>query len=275
MFLGLAIFVILALVATVIIYRAAKALLNRLTGREQEKRAPSREAPESKKDESNGKAKKDVRSESLSEEPSPGEQAEVDPAAELARDRYDSSREQGITESFSPEGQQYCIDPKTVADQCVSSSTLTYLEFNNRELTGEDYLGFNLIIEKDTRMVLTYNGRALASLTAVELRSTAVVNGQEVEGTVPGFRINTFPPAFTEEMAPSDLVRMLDASGRIRPCGSDPALVAECMISEFTAPDNIRKLKINVDSKIQAKESSRRRSLDTAQKKPPKLLLPR
>ena len=124
-------------------------------------------------------------------------------------------------------------------------------------------------------MVLTYNGRALASLTAVELRSTAVVNGQEEEGTVPGFRINTFPPAFTEEMAPSDLIRMLDASGRIRACGSDPALVAECMISEFTAPDNIRKLKINVDSKIQAKESSRRRSLDTAQKKPPKLLLPR
>ena len=146
---------------------------------------------------------------------------ESDHTEDLIRNRYSEATLQGITESFASEEAMMEIAPKTVADLCVSSSGITYLEFNNRELASEDYFGFNLIVEKDSRMVLTYNGHAVASITAVETKATAIINGQEVEGTAPGLRINTFPPHLSPGMVPGDLERMLTAADRIRACGGD------------------------------------------------------
>ena len=264
MFLGLAVFLVLALVASILVFRLIRALFRILKGEkkeDQEKEAASKE--ESKKEhkqESIAESKSE--SEELEQGPSEEEQAE----AELMQARHEYARSRGITEEFAPEGKLIEIDPKTAADLCVSGSGLTYLEFNNRELASEEFYGFNLIIEKDTRMVLTYNGQAVASITAVETKATATINGQEVEGTAPGMRINTFPPTLKPGMVPSDLEKMLGAAERIRACGNDPGMVADCMLSEFMDPENVRRLKNSVDQKIQSKESSLKQSQGQAQK---------
>ena len=252
MFLGLAVFLVLALVASILVFRLIRALFRILKGEkkeDQEKEAASKE--ESKKEQKQESiAESKSESKELEQGPSEEEQAE----AELMQARHEYARSRGITEEFAPEGKLIEIDPKTAADLCVSGSGLTYLEFNNRELASEEFYGFNLIIEKDTRMVLTYNGQAVASITAVETRATATINGQEVEGTLkPG-------------MVPSDLEKMLGAAERIRACGNDPAMVADCMLSEFTDPENVRRLKNAVDQKIQSKESSQKQSQEHAQK---------
>ena len=264
MFLGLAVFLVLALVASILVFRLIRALFRILKGEkkeDQEKEAASKE--ESKKEQKQESiAESKSESKELEQGPSEEEQAE----AELMQARHEYARYRGITEEFAPEGKLIEIDPKTAADLCVSGSGLTYLEFNNRELASEEFYGFNLIIEKDTRMVLTYNGQAVASITAVETRATATINGQEVEGTAPGMRINTFPPSLKPGMVPSDLEKMLGAAERIRACGNDPAMVADCMLSEFTDPENVRRLKNAVDQKIQSKESSLKQSQGQAQK---------
>ena len=281
MFLGLAVFAILALVLSIIVIRAVKALFRLLTGgkkddqKTEEKTQPEKEkaAKSETKDKSEKESVKEVKSESEQLEKSP--EVESDPAEDLIRNRYSEATLQGITESFASEGTMMEIDPKTVADLCVGSSGITYLEFNNRELASEDYFGFNLIVEKDSRMVLTYNGQAVASITAVETKATAIINGQEVEGTAPGLRINTFPPHLSPGMVPGDLERMLTAADRIRACGGDARLAADVMVDEFTEPGNISKLKGAIDGKIQSKESARKQTVQHAQERSPKRLSPR
>ena len=264
MFLGLAVFLVLALVVSILVIRLIKSLVRLLTGGKKKEQEKEKE-PESKQDskkEQKSQSESKSESQELEQGPSEEEQAE----AELMQARHEYARSRGITEEFAPEGKLIEIDPKTAADLCVSGSGLTYLEFNNRELASEEFYGFNLIIEKDTRMVLTYNGQAVASITAVETRATATINGQEVEGTAPGMRINTFPPSLKPGMVPSDLEKMLGAAERIRACGNDPAMVADYMLSEFMDPENVRRLKNSVDQKIQSKESSLKQSQEQAQK---------
>ena len=273
MFLGLAVFIILGIALGIIALRAVKALLRLLSGARkdpQEKEAAEdrsarkRESETESKEKSEKESAEEAKSESEQLEKAP--ETEPDPAVEVIHNRYADAHLTGITEAFASQEQMMEIDPKTVADLCVGGSGITYLEFNNRELAGEDYYGFNLIVEKDTRMVLTYNGQAVASITAVETRATAIINGQEVEGTVPGLRINTFPPTLSPGMVSSDLEKMLSAAERIRSCGSDARLAADCMIEEFTDPGNISRLKASIDGKIQSKESVRKQSREPAQK---------
>ena len=252
MFLGLAVFFILAFVAYVAILRAVKALFRLLTS--QRKMQEPENARQEKKKES--KVKEESRSESRTKSEQEKIEKEPDPEEEQIRLRHDAALSTGITESFSSDGSGFDLDPKAIADRCTEQSSLTYLEFNNREIAGDDYFGFNLIIEKDSRMVLTYNGQAVASLTKVEVRSTAVINGQEVEGTAPAWRINTFPPGLSPGMVPYDLGKMLSAADRVRECGRDPALAAERMLAAFSDPENVIRLKKAVDRKIQAKESA-------------------
>ena len=279
MFLGLAVFIILAIVVSIIVIRAVKALFRLLTGGKKEDKGNEQQSQKEteKKSESKKEAKKEAKEESKSESEQLEKtvpQEEEDPSVEITRRRFADACFHGITEEFATGENLMEIDPKTVADLCVGNSAITYLEFNNREIAGEEYYGFNLIVEKDTRMVLTYNGQAVASLTAVETQTTAIINGQEVEGTMPGFRINTFPPTLTPGMVPSDLEKMLSAAERVRACGNDPRLVADCMIGEFTEPGNVSKLKSSIDSKIQAKESARKQSQKQGQTRKPRNLTP-
>ena len=272
---GLAVFIILGIALGIIVLRAVKALLRLLSGarkdRQEKEAAEDRSARKRESEEKSEKeTSEEVKSESEHLEKSPD--TEPDPADEVIHNRYADAHLTGITEAFASQEQMMEIDPKTVADLCVGGCGITYLEFNNRELAGEDYYGFNLIVEKDTRMVLTYNGQAVASITAVETKTTATINGQEVEGTMPGLRINTFPPTLSPGMVPSDLEKMLSAAERIRGCGSDARMAADCMIEEFTDPGNISRLKASIDGKIQSKESARKQSREPAQKQGPRRL---
>ena len=149
---------------------------------------------------------------------------------------------------------------------------MTYLEFNNRSLAGEDFFGFNLLVEEDIRMVLTYNGQAVASITRVETSTSFQINGRTVEGTKLSYRINTFPPALKPGMVPDDLARMLAASDRVRACGGDPVQVADEMLAEFTGSENVSKLKTAIDGKIQSKESTLRRQQEKKTERAPRRL---
>lgn len=255
MFLGLIVFFVLAAVAGIVVIRSARALLRRLTGGGK----ADGEAPARKE---GGKAKAAAESEARKEEPEresrreeKGQREAESPGEEIIGQRHARAVTGGITEAFSSTDAAPDIDPKAIADRCTRENGLTYLEFNNRELAGKDFYGFNLVIEEGARMVLTYNGQAVASLTKVEVRTTAVINGQEVEGTAPAWRINTFPPSLRPGLAPTDIGRMLTAADRVRACGRDPSLAMDAMLYEFTGRENVTRLKAAVDTKIQMKES--------------------
>lgn len=255
MFLGLAVFLVLGITAVILVIRAVRALFRHFSGREKNESQPKAEKP--RKEPSKDKAEvKD-----LSQEQSPQEEQ-----PEELRNRYAACERDGITEAFwTPDG-DLALDGKTVADLCVGGSAITYLEFNNRHLAGTDFYGFNIILEENTRMVLTYNGQAVGSITRVETAATAIVNGQQVEGTATAYRVNTFPPTLAPGMTVSDLEAMLGAVDRIKACGSDARAVADVMLSEFTDLGNITKLKVSIDRKIQSKESPKRESMQQGKK---------
>ena len=270
MFLGLTVFIILAIVALIVAIRTVKALFRLLTSHK-EKGKEQEVAPKNGKKEKKGKEeeKANAESEKLSQQEDAGEDVVESPEDGLIRQRHEWAIADGITETFSSTDTSLELDPKAFADRCTGESGLTYLEYNNRELAGDDFYGFNLIIEKDSRMVLTYNGQAVASITKVEVKSTAIINGQVVEGTAPAWRINTFPPSLRPGMVPSDLEKMLTAADRIKACGQDPSRVVDTMTAVFSHPDNVNRLKNAVDRKIQEKESGRKADVRQKRTKSP------
>ena len=266
MFLGFVVFAILAAIVATVVLRTLRKIVRRLTGKKTDK------PKEDKK-----KDKKPSESESQKENKENEIAKEEDPQLELSegtQSRYEAAVSSGISEAFSPEDADFQIDEKALADECVAVSSLSYLEYHNRNLAGDDFHGFNLIIEQDSRMVLTYCGSAVASMTKVERKATAIINGETVSGTMPGYRINTFPPELKPGMTVSDLETMLVASDCIKGIGGDPSIVAIQMIGFFTNPKNTAKLKGSIDRKIQSKESVRKskdNSQRQAQKGPRKL----
>ena len=240
MFLGLAVSLLLAVLAAVVALRAVRALF-RLSTNARDKKHERKEQQEKE----------------VSEKEQASEKAALD-VPEETRLRFEASLHSGITECFSSGETAFRIDGKALADECVSASALSYLEYNNRELAGKDFYGFNLLVEDNARMVLTYGGSAVASLTLIEREATAVINGQTVKGTAPGYRVNTFPPELREGMAVGDLEKMLQAADCIKGLGGDPEAVSRAMTGFFTQGENVSRLKGAVDRKIQSKESVRK-----------------
>ena len=262
MFLGLAVFIILAIVALIIVIHAVKTLFRLLTVHKKKGKNLDQNPNESKQE---TKAKEEEKNKEESEQQSQkediAEEVTERPEDGFIRQRHEWALADGITETFSSTDITTELDPKSLADRCTGETSLIYLEFNNRELAGDDFYGFNLIIEKDSRMVLTYNGQAVASITKVEIKSTAVINGQEVEGTAPAWRINTFPPSLRPGMVPSDLEKMLSAAERIKACGQNPSRAVDLMVAEFDHPENVTRIKNAIDRKIQEKESGRKETV--------------
>lgn len=199
---------------------------------------PKDEAP--REDKAEAEQQKEEEKESLSEEQT---------------NRFAAARRAGITESFWSEKTDFSIDSKDFADKCVSGSSLSYLEVNNRALAGNDFMGFNVLVEQREKMTLTYQGQAIATLTRQEKTVTKTVDGKEVSENVTFYRTNTFPPHLTSKMVPDDLERMLQASTSIIACNGNPELVSGRILDIFTESGNVDKLKANIDTKIQAKES--------------------
>ena len=271
MFLGFVVFAILAAIVSIIVLRTLRNLVRRLTGRDRDKKSKKEKkkgkAPSETKSERENKVNEITKEETIEEEPQLG-------LSEDTKNRYEAALSSGISEAFSLEDAQFQIDEKALADECVADSSLSYLEYHNRYLAGDDFHGFNLIVEQDSRMVLTYCGSAVASMTRVERKATAIINGETVSGSMPGYRINTFPPELKPGMTVSDLETMLVASDCIKGIGGDPSIVAIQMIGFFTDPKNTAKLKASIDRKIQSKESvrkSKENSRKQAQKAPRKI----
>lgn len=255
MFLALIVLVVVAMVAGTLVARAAKAVLSIFRGSES-KEKPVKEA------------KKDEVKESVKEEKTPEQEAqretlgtEVQQSSGFTEEqtaRLDHAQRLGISEVFWKEPSKCRIDGKAIADTCVESSSLTYLEVNNRELAGNDFMGFNLIVEQDSRAVLTYDGQAVATLTRVEKTVKKDKDGSTEEVKTFHYRTNTFPPKLSKGMVPDDVEKMLNAASLIRAAEGNPELVLSEMISCFSSTENASKFRLNVASKIQAKESRRR-----------------
>ena len=259
MFLGLALFVILGIALSIIVIKALKALFRLLTGNGKQPDEGNTKAVAADKVVQTGKKKEQKEAESESETAEKSEGAEMEPVSEELKSRYAFSQLDGITESEWTGEAKVDLDPAAVESRCVQQSSITHLEFANRDLAGDDFYGFNILVEVDKKMTLTYNGQAVASITKIDVSATAVINGEEVKGTVPGYRVNTFPPVLKPGMVPSDLEKMIGAAERVRACGGNPEWVAEAMMGEFCLPENISRLKSSVDGKIQQKESSPRK----------------
>ena len=247
MFLGLAVF---AIVATILAILALKAVHTLSLGRSGRQAASGKKLSEAEATKKESQAK--------GQEQTQKSQVEKEVPEETKR-RYSASLFNGISEAFHQEETSFRIDEKATADECIAQGALSYIEYNNRELAGKDFFGFNLIVEEDSRMVLTYNGCAVATMTKVERVTTGIINGETVTGTIPAYRTNTFPPELREGMVVSDLEKMLEASERIKGCAGDPEQVAAVMKEYFTQGENISKLKGAIDRKIQSKESVRKR----------------
>ena len=270
MFLGFVVFAILAAIVATVVLRTLRKIVRRLTGKKTDK--PKEDKKKDKKP-SESESQKENKEKEIAKEETVVEEPQLE-LSEDTQNRYEAAVSSGISEAFSPEDADFQIDEKALADECVADSTLSYLEYHNRELAGDDFHGFNLIIEQDSRMVLTYCGSAVASMTKVERKASAIINGETVSGTMPGYRINTFPPELKPGMTVSDLETMLVASDCIKGIGGDPSIVAIQMIGFFTDPKNIVKLKGSIDRKIQSKESvrkSKENSQRQTQKGPRKL----
>lgn len=252
MFLALIVLVLAAMVAGTLVARAAKAVLSIFRG------SNSKEETAKK-----GEDKEPVKSEKVSAQESQQETAETgvqqdNGFSEEQTERLDHAQRLGISEVFWKEPSECRIDGKAIADTCVESSALTYLEVNNRELAGNDFMGFNLIVEQDSRVVLTYDGQAVATLTRVEKTVKKDKDGSTEEVKTVHYRTNTFPPKLARGMVPDDVEKMLCAASSIRATDGDPELVLSEMISCFSSTENASKFKLNVDPKIQAKESKKR-----------------
>lgn len=216
-------------------------------------------SPEGKTEQGEKKEElKKTKEESPKEEKAEAEQQKAEEKETLSEEqtnRFAAARRAGITESFWSEKTDFSIDTKAFADKCVSGSSLSYLEVNNRALAGPDYLGFNVLVEQGEKMTLTYQGQAVATLTRQEKTVTKTVDGKEVSEKITFFRTNTFPPHLTSKMVPDDLEHMLQATTSIIACNGSPELVFDRILDIFTEPGNVEKLKENIDTKIQAKES--------------------
>lgn len=250
MYLALIVFAIVALAAGTLVARVTKGIFS-LFRKDDDKEKTQKED----KKQPGGEGKKDA-SKKESESREAAESLKVE--ADFPDDQsipLDHAQAAGITEVFWQNPTEFKIDGKQVADECVKRSSITYLEFNNRDLAGDDFMGFNLIIEQNSRMVLTYNAQAVATLTRVEKTVKSESDGKAVETKAVHYRTNVFPPRLAKGMVPRDIERMLSAASEIRAAEGDPELVTGRMTSLFCSAENIESFKRNVVPKVQAKES--------------------
>ena len=141
MFLGVIVFALVATFLAILAHRAIRALTHG-SGKGQQQQTSGKSHPQAesrKKGQTTEKeeVQKDAPKEDLPEE---------------TRSRYAASLSDGISEAFYLEDTSFRIDEKATADECISGSALSYIEYNNRELAGKDFFGFNLIVEDDERI---------------------------------------------------------------------------------------------------------------------------
>ena len=256
MFLGLAVFLVIGTILAFLALRAIHELTFGRSNRRQQA-APEKKQPEPEKKKSPSESKAESQKRQLEKQ-----------VPEGTKRRYAASLFNGISEAFFEGETSFRIDEKATASECIARSALSFIEYENKDLAGDDFFGFNLFVAEDSWMVLTYNGCAVATLTKEERETTAIINGETVKGSLPAYRTNTFPPELREGMVVSDLEKMLEASERIKKCYGDPEQVSAIMKEYFTRGDNISRLKGAIDRKIQSKVSLRKGKEPSQQQSP-------
>lgn len=249
MFLALIVLVVALIAAAAIVSKVIKSVFSAAKSAPEEKPSKEQGKPDGGKEKS--ETAKVEKTDTVQEK---AEEEKVTLSEEQSN-RFAAAHRAGITEAFWNEKTDFSIDSKSFADKCVSGSSLSYLEVNNRALAGKEFMGFNVIVEQGEKMTLTYQGLAVATLTRQEKTVTKTVDGKDVSEKVTFFRTNTFPPHLTSKMVPDDLERMLQATTSIIACNGNPELVSGRILDIFTESGNVEKLKENIDTKIQAKES--------------------
>lgn len=246
MFLTLLLLIIVGIAVAAVVAKAVKASLSSLRKDSQENTNTPKAEPE--------KTENRKESEQKQKEAKAEQQKEI-PLNKVQRNRFSEARRRGISEDFWTEATEVKLEEKTFADKCVKEGALSYLEVGNRDMAGAEFMGFNISIDENEKMTLSYNGQAVATLTRIKNITTQTVDGKETSVTSISYRTHTFPPRLSPDMVPKDLERMLGAVESIRSCGGNPEKVFDAMTASFTNPDNTTFLKENIDPKIQAKES--------------------
>lgn len=174
---------------------------------------------------------------------------------EIHRESLDRMARRGIVEMYWDEPSAIEFDEKAVADLSVARSALSYLEFNNRHLAGEDFHGFNIDVRDGEQMALTYRGQVLATLTRIADKVMETVDGKEVEKESVRYRTSTFPPMLGKDLCVSEIAELIDVTRYVNACSGDPCRVADAMLNTFVREGNISKLKVNIDDRIRKVES--------------------
>lgn len=249
MYLALILFAIVAAVVAIVAIKAVRAALRmvRSSGSGQGNSDDSKK-PEGKESKTQSKEKEQEESTAKKSQ----EQKEESPAfTEGHLNRYAAARDEGISESFWEKDTEFNISTEALSKQCIRDSRLSTLEMADRNIAGSEFYGFNLLIEENRNITLTYQGQAVATLTRLEKTVSSEKGGETVSQTKVTFRTNTFPPHLKPGMVPDDLEKMLGAVDRIVACNGNPELVAGVMTSEFCESTNIIRLRQSIDPKIQ------------------------
>ena len=249
MFTGLILLAVLALLAVAAVSAAVKAAISAV-----------RKASSGQKKEEAVKEEKPEERKSRQKEEAPAQQQESLPEETVSQEWEESIsrlQEQGIGEAFWTEKTDIELDGKALADLVVSGTSLSYMEFNNRHLAGDGFMGFNIEIKDGEKMALTYRGNVLVTLTKVTEKVPEPKEGEPEEKVM--YRTNVFPPFFGKDMAVSELADLLQITGAVSECGGDPCLVADVMLGVFSQDSNIRHLRADIDGKIREKETQRLR----------------
>jgi len=122
----------------------------------------------------------------------------------------------------------------------ASTSGLTEIEVRNRHLAGKEFRGFNIEVQEGRSVSLTYAGQVLATMDRI--------CGNDGESV---YHANTFPPSASGNLLPSDLRKMLDASGEISAVHDNPGMMFSRMCETMCEPSNIDFLRQDLSPKIQ------------------------
>ena len=250
--------VFVAAILGIVAAKAIKAAINLVRGPVEK----SGQAEESDKKKDTSKAEKEKSrektvspTEESAKESESAKEEQTPSFNESYMNQYAAARQQGISEAFWDQGTDVKLKEEALAEDCLNASKLSSLEVSDRLLAGADFFGFNLLVEEDRKMTLTYLGQAVATLTRTEKTVKTSKDGIEASETKVLYRTNTFPPHLSSGMVPGDLEKMLLASDRIIACGGNPESVYKAMVGEFTDGENITKLRQSIDPIIQEKQS--------------------
>lgn len=248
MFTGLILLALVSFLAVTVVASAIKAAfraVRKAGGKEEPKEKSDGKAEEKKTPEKKPEEKTSVKEEVREEKAEPTVESE-----EMER-----LKARGITEVYWNGYSALEIDGKTLADLAVARSKLSYVEFNNRHLAGEEFHGFNIEVKDGEKMALTYRGQVLSTLTRIVEKTTEIVDGKDEERESVKYRTNTFPPLLGKDMCVSELAELLEVTRYIQSCGGEPCRVADAMLDSFLREGNVSKLKFSIDDKIRRAET--------------------